>query len=258
MQISRTARARVAATFFLMGAFAPAISNATIVEIDTNLGVIEVNLYDLGTPATVANFLEYVNNGDYTNSVIHRSIANFVVQGGGVLTDQNANLTAITTRPAVVNEPAYANVRGTIAMAKQPNFANSATSQWFFNLGDNTANLDNSNGGFTVFGEVVAGMNVVDAIAAVQTYNGVSGFDDFPLQNFTTPPVQIDNYIVVNSVTVTDTTVDTAAGLNPTPTTANSGGGGNGGGNGGGGGGALGLFGLLGLLTLGRRSASRI
>lgn len=233
-----------------MASFVPAISNATIVEIDTNLGTIQVNLYDLGTPATVANFLAYVNSGDYTDSVMHRSLAGFVVQGGAVVTDQNANLLAITERPPVTNEPVFANVRGTIAMAKLPNFANSATSQWFFNLGNNTANLDNANGGFTVFGEVVAGLNVVDAIAAVPTFNGVAGFNDFPLQNFTAPPVLVDNYIVVNSVTVIDTTVDTAAGLNPTPTTAAGGGGGNGGG--GGGGGSFGLLGLFGLLVLGR------
>ena len=239
-----------------MASFVPAISNATIVEIDTNLGTIQVNLYDLGTPATVANFLAYVNSGDYTDSVMHRSLAGFVVQGGAVVTDQNANLLAITERPPVTNEPVFANVRGTIAMAKLPNFVNSATSQWFFNLGNNTANLDNANGGFTVFGEVVAGLNVVDAIAAVPTFNGVAGFDDFPLQNFTAPPVLVDNYIVVNSVTVIDTTVDTAAGLNPTPTTAAGGGGG--GGNGGGGGGGFGLLGLVGLLVLGRSRYRRL
>ena len=231
-----------------MASFVPAISNATIVEFDTNLGTIRVNLYDLGTPGTVANFLAYVNNGEYTDSVIHRSLANFVIQGGAALTDQNANLSAIAARPPILNEPVYANVRGTIAMAKLPDFANSATSQWFFNLADNTANLDNANGGFTVFGEVTAGMDVVDAIAAVQTYNGVSGYDDFPLQNFTAPPIVRDNYVIVNSITVIDTTIDSAAGLNPTPTTAGKGGGG----NGGGGGGGFGLFALTGLLVLGR------
>jgi len=242
-----------------MGSFVPAISNATIVEFDTNLGTIQVNLYDLGTPATVANFLAYVNNGDYSDSVFHRSLANFVVQGGGVLTDQNANLSAIIERPSVTNEPDFANIRGTIAMAKLPNFANSATSQWFFNLANNTANLDNANGGFTVFGEVIAGMDVVDAIAALPTFSGVSGFDDFPLQNFTAPPIIRDNYVIVNSVTVIDTTVDSAAGLNPTPTTATNGGGGNGGGGGGGGGGgSFGLLALFGLLVLGRSHYRRL
>lgn len=238
-----------------MASFIPAISSATIVEIDTNLGTIQVNLYDLGTPATVANFLAYVNDGNYNDSVVHRSLPGFVIQGGAAVTDQNAILSLITERPPVVNEPVFANVRGTIAMAKVPNFANSATSQWFFNLADNTANLDNANGGFTVFGEVVAGLDVVDAIAAVQTFNGVSGFDDFPLQNFTAPPILLDNYVIVNSVTVLDSMVDTAAGLNPTASTANNGGGGNGGGGGGGGGGSFGLLSLLCLLVFGRSSS---
>jgi cyclophilin family peptidyl-prolyl cis-trans isomerase len=258
MQNSRPARLKAATALLLMGAFVPAISNATIVEFDTNLGTIQVNLYDLGTPATVANFLAYVNNGDYTDSVVHRSLPGFVIQGGNAVTDQNANLSLITERPPVTNEPVFANVRGTIAMAKLPNFANSATSQWFFNLADNTANLDNANGGFTVFGEVVAGLDIVDAIAAVPTFNGVFGFNDFPLQNYTAPPILVNNYVIVNSITVIDTTVDSAAGLNPTPTTANNGGGGNGGGGGGGGGGSFGLLTLFALLVFGRSRYRRL
>ena len=126
-------------------AMIPQLSNATIVEFRTAEGTFQVNLYDNATPETVANFLNYVNNGRYTNSVFHRSAPGFVVQGGGFTYDLALPLNEVPTFPAVVNEPVYANVRGTIAMAKLGGDPDSATAQWFFNLGDNTANLDNQN-----------------------------------------------------------------------------------------------------------------
>lgn len=257
MILLKNLRGLVASATLLVLAIVPVSATATIVEIETNLGTFEVNLYDNSTPDTVANFLEYVQNGDFTQSVIHRSVANFIVQGGAFTTDGDANLTSIPERPAVQNEPVFSNVRGTIAMAKLPSGPNTATSQWFFNLSNNASNLDNQNGGFTVFGEVTGnGMNVVDAIAAVPTFNGLGGLNDFPLQNYTAPdPVINDNLIVVLSITVTDTTVDSAAGLNPPLTTRGSGGG-NGGG--GGGGGQLGWLSLFALLGLGRRRYRRL
>jgi len=239
---------------------APQISSATIVTFDTVLGEIQVNLYDNATPATVANFLTYVQNGNYNGAVFHRSVAGFIVQGGGfAFNTQNGQVEAIAANPAVTNEPVFANVRGTIAMAKLGGDPNSATNQWFFNLDDNTANLDGQNGGFTAFGEVIGnGMAVVDAIAALQRFN-LSGnlgsaFAEVPLQgNTSNNPLDATNYIIVNSVSVTDTTVDSAgaAGLNPPLTTANSGGGGGAlppPSSGGGGGGGFGFIGLLGLL----------
>ena len=102
-------------------AISPQISNATIVEFQTVIGNFEVNLYDNATPATVTNFLDYVNNGAYTNSVYHRSLPGFVVQGGGFTFDMTVPLNAIPTNPPVTNEPEFSNVRGTIAMAKQAN-----------------------------------------------------------------------------------------------------------------------------------------
>lgn len=239
-------------------AFLPALANATIVEIETNLGTFQVNLYDTDTPDTVANFLTYVQDGDYSDSVIHRSVAGFIVQGGGLLTDGNATLSEITARAPVQNEPVFANVRGTIAMAKLASGPNTATSQWFFNLSDNTTNLDNQNGGFTVFGQVIDdGMTVVDAIAAVPTFNNVFGLNDFPLQNYTPGnPLINDNLVIVTSITVIDTTVDSAAALNKPLTTRDDSGGNNGGGTnlgGGGGGGSFALLSLFSLLLLGRR-----
>ena len=163
----------------------------------------------------------------------------------------NAQVGEITTNSAVTNEPVYSNVRGTIAMAKLGNDPNSATSQWFINLANNAANLDDQNGGFTVFGEVTAGMDVVDASAALPLYDFGSAFTNLPLQNYSsadfTNSVPIDNthLVIVTAVNVPDTTVDSAAGLNPTPTTRNTTPPGNGGG--GGGGGSFALLSLLGL-----------
>ena len=228
----------------------PQAAMATIVEVVTDLGTVEINLYDNATPATVTNFLNYVNSGAFTDSIVHRSVAGFVIQGGGFITDINAQIGNIATDPAVTNEPVYSNVRGTIAMAKLGNDPNSATSQWFINLANNAANLDDQNGGFTVFGEVTAGMDVVDAIAALPLYDFGSAFTNLPLQNYSATdfanivPVDNTHLVIVTEVGVIDTTVDSAAGLNPTPTTRNTTPPGNGGG---GGGGSFALLSLLGL-----------
>ena len=158
---------------------------ATHVVIQTPLGEVGVELFDAATPATVANFLAYLNNGAYTNSFIHRSVPGFIVQGGGFTFSDGATV-VIPTLPPVINEPGISNVRGTIAMAKVGGNPNSATSQWFINLGDNAANLDNQNGGFTVFGQVVGqGMEVVNAIAALPVWNaGGAPFNELPLIGF--------------------------------------------------------------------------
>ena len=140
------------------------------VRLDTNMGVIEINLRPDVAPIHVENFLQYVNDGDYNNSFIHRSIAGFIVQGGG-FTFINQLFDYVPVDPAIVNEFALSNVRGTVAMAKVGSDPNSATSQWFINLADNASNLDFQNGGFTVFGEVSVGMDVADAIAALPIVN---------------------------------------------------------------------------------------
>lgn len=239
--------------------FAAPVTQATIVEFQTAEGSFRVNLYDNSTPITVTNFLEYVNNGDYTNSVFHRSVPGFVIQGGGFTYNMRLPLDGIPTRAAITNEPEFANVRGTIAMAKLAGDPNSATSQWFVNLTDNTTVLDGQNGGFTVFGEVMDnGMDVVDAIAALPVYDFSGATSEIPLRNYTqqdydnNEPVDDNHLVMVNAIVVIDTTADTAAGLNPPPNTAGS--------NptpppssGGGGGGSIGMLSLLCLLTLVRR-----
>lgn len=250
--------------FIAFAATIPNTANATVVRVETVLGDFEINLYDNDTPATVANFLSYVQIGDYTDSIFHRSVPGFIVQSGGFRTALNAEISGIPTNPSVVNEPVFSNVRGTIAMAKLGNDPNSATSQWFINLDDNSASLDGNNGGFTVFGEITGvGMSVIDSLEALPTFAFQAPLNELPLQNFTstdfTNQVAVDNthLIIVTAITVIDTTVDSAgaAGLNPTPNASGNTGGGPAVPSGGGGGGSFSLFALLGLLVLcGRRA----
>jgi peptidyl-prolyl cis-trans isomerase A (cyclophilin A) len=251
--------------------FAPA-ANATIVQFQTVLGPFEVNLYDQNTPATVANFLAYVNSGAYNNVVIHRAVNGFVAQGGGFTYQGSQTLGNVVQNAAVVNEPKYSNVRGTIAMAKLSGNANSATNQWFINLGDNSANLDAQNGGFTVFGQVIGnGMDVLDAINALPKFNFQSPFESIPLRDYTTQnatdgvEVTDRHLVLVTSIVVIDGAANTAANLTPVantlinqttttpPATASTGDSG--------GGGAMGLGSLLSLGLLSvlrcRRRGSR-
>jgi peptidyl-prolyl cis-trans isomerase A (cyclophilin A) len=209
-----------------MAALYASAANATIVQFQTVLGPFEVNLYDQTTPATVANFLAYVNAGAYTNTVFHRAVSGFVAQGGGFTYQGTQTLGSVAQNPAVVNEPKYSNVRGTIAMAKLGGNANSATNQWFINLGNNSTNLDVQNGGFTVFGEVIGnGMDVLDAINALPRFNLGSPFDSLPLRDYTqqnaTDKVEItDRHLVlVTSIVVIDGAASTAASLSPAPNT---------------------------------------
>ena len=177
-------------------------------------GVINVVLFDqngVGAPKTVQNFQSYVNNGSYTNSIIHRSIPGFIVQGGG-FTVNNLTVGTIPSNAPVQNEfsTQRSNTRGTIAMAKVGNNPNSATNQWFFNLADNSSNLNNQNGGFTVFGQALStnDLATIDAIASAPIYNGSglnSAFTDLPLllDNPAQPALTKDNnFIRYSNVTV--------------------------------------------------------
>ena len=164
---------------------------AATVTFQTSFGSFDVELFDDVAPATVANFLNYVNRGDYRDSIFHRSVPGFIVQGGGFKTD----FSRVNQVGPVVNEFQRSNVRGTIAMAKLGGDPNSATNQWFFNLANNSANLDNQNGGFTVFGQVLGnGMAILDQIAALPRFNfsqitaagpNRDAFTDLPLSNYT-------------------------------------------------------------------------
>lgn len=196
---------------------------ATVVLVKTNLGNFEVNLFDQTTPLTVANFLTYVNNGSYNDTLFHRSLPGFVLQGGGFKYSGNntAPFTATAVLAPVKNEVLYSNLRGTIAMAKQQGKPDSATNQWFINLADNSQNLDTQNSGFTVFGQVTGnGMEIIDAIAKLPT-NLATGFAEVPLRNYTAADVQAKvpvakaNLIHIESISVINNDPASAAALKP-------------------------------------------
>ena len=175
----------------------------TIVRFDTVLGDIDVQLFDTITPGTVTNFLNYVERGDYDDTFFHRLIPGFILQGGGF----GWSTGPLVSDPNIPNEFQVSNTRGTIAMAKLGGDPNSATNEFFFNLGDNSANLDNQNGGFTVFGEVIGnGMDVVDLLASHQDWDG-SGIDlafgNLPLINYSGSGDFVPLLEVINSISVT-------------------------------------------------------
>ncbi len=186
-------------------------AQATIVRFNmegnsTSLGQIDVRFYDTATPFSVANFLNYQGEGKYDGSFIHRSVPGFVIQGGGFTYDASTNgAPPVQTDPPVVNEYGISNLRGTVAYAKSAGSVDSATSQFFFNLADNSQNLDDQNGGFTVFGRVLGdGMDTVDAIAALPIANldGGGVFSAVPWMNVSGGLAE--NLVFVSSVEVLD------------------------------------------------------
>ena len=185
--------------------------SATVVRFDTNLGSVDVRLFDTATPLSTANFLSYANTNRWDGTFIHRSISGFIVQGGGfTLTPDIFNTTNVLTDPPVLNEPGISNLRGTIAYAKLGGDPNSATSQWFFNLDDNSTNLDAQNGGFTVFGRVVGnGMSVVDSIAALPRIGAGGSFTDVPVTDIEQVVAQQNIFnsdaVIINDVSVLNT-----------------------------------------------------
>lgn len=147
----------------------------SVVIMETNLGTIEIELNGKAAPKTVKNFLAYVDSKFYDNTVFHRVISNFMIQGGGFEV-KGKTLTQKKTEKPIVNEAknGLLNARGTIAMARTSD-PDSATSQFFINVVDNKAlDYPNPDGhGYAVFGKVVVGMDVVDKIKAVKTHQGL-------------------------------------------------------------------------------------
>ncbi|ATC88708.1 peptidylprolyl isomerase [Pseudoalteromonas arctica] len=210
--------------FFLGSLLAAASfsSTATIVEMKTSQGIIVINLFDQDTPKTVENFLSYVDDESYNQTVIHRSLSDFVIQGGGFTFSDDFD--PITTKPAIINEPVFSNVKGTIAMAKVDGDPNSATSQWFFNIVDNSvgsAQLDTQNGGFTVFGQITeASQATLDNIAAL-VHCGETPVVGITAEQCASTDVTISsaNLVTIQNVAIMDDDPNSAAGLTVTENT---------------------------------------
>jgi cyclophilin family peptidyl-prolyl cis-trans isomerase len=192
-------------TIDLAGHFSdPTITNS-LATIQTNAGPINIQLFDSLTPQAVANFYNYLQSGRYNNTFFHRHATQSkdglqVLQAGGFTAVTNksgvTSLPAITTDPTIQNEYNLANFPGTLATAKLSGNANSASSQFFFNLVDNAKTLaPPNNGGFTVFGQVLtaADTTVLNTLAAIPIHdesqvaptatNGV--FNELPINNYT-------------------------------------------------------------------------
>ena len=151
------------------------------VSLVTNLGSMVVELNPTTTPITTDNFLQYVNSKFYDNTIIHRIVTTgiFVAQGGW-LSPTPAVQPGQKAAIALEVNKGLSNLKGTIAMARSAEL-NSATSQFYFNLADNVA-LDTAGGGYAVFGKVVSGAEVLDAMASVKTTTAF-GLADFPASN---------------------------------------------------------------------------
>ena len=177
--MNKTAKLLLAAAFAVSGLTAQA---ETLAEIDTNYGTIKLSLDEQRAPKTVANFVRYAEKGFYNNTVFHRVIDGFMIQGGGMTPDMGEK----ATRDSIQNEAqnGLKNDKYTIAMARTGN-PHSATSQFFINLADNDFlnHKDQSpqGYGYAVFGKVTDGFDVVDAIENVATKR--HGYhDDVPVK----------------------------------------------------------------------------
>ena len=152
-----------------------------IVKLETSMGDIEIELNRMRAPASVNNFLRYVLEGEYDGTIFHRVMPGFVVQGGGYTKDIKEK----TMHANVLNESGNGlkNITGSIAMARYDD-PHSASRQFYFNMNDNTS-LDpgSRNWGYTVFGEVVSGMDVLQAISDVETaYSEDLDAEDVPAE----------------------------------------------------------------------------
>lgn len=172
------------------------------VRVETSLGNIVIELDAVKAPVSVANFLNYVEAGHYENTLFHRVIPNFMIQGGGFDTHgQQKN-----TQKPIINEAknGLKNARGTIAMART-SAPNSATSQFFINTVNNTGlDYPSSDGhGYAVFGKVIEGMDVVDAISATPT--GTGTLSGYPARDVPRMPIMIQRVVLIESVSAEQT-----------------------------------------------------
>lgn len=198
---------KASATFDLRDYFAIPGIPATVAQFNTTSGIINVELLSADAPRHVANFTTYVNAGAYTNTIIHRSAAlsgtaKAIIQGGGYTA--SIPLGNVAANPPIALEYKVANARGTLAAARTSDI-NSATSEWYFNVQDNSTILGPQNGGgYSVFGRVIGtGLSVVDSLAAIPTYS-VNPFSDLPLRNIQSgqTSILVSNLVLVNSIRI--------------------------------------------------------
>ncbi|MXS82586.1 peptidylprolyl isomerase [Nitrosomonas oligotropha] len=200
------------AAFICLIFLSPMAQANSVACFTSSMGQFCIELFETETPITTANFLNYIQNDAYKNGIFHRSSPRFVIQGGGFkIVDgvSGESLVAVNTFSPITNEFKISNTRGTVAMAKLGGNPNSATSQWFVNLADNSANLDHQNGGFTVFGRVIFdGMAVFDAIAKlpIKKLNLLGTPSDVPLKDFDGVHAALSNLVKIDRVEVTDAT----------------------------------------------------
>ena len=162
-------------------------------------------------PLTVENFLSYVNSGLYDESIIHRTDGggNTIkfVQGGEFYI-RNDEVSVIPEGESVVNEFSLSNTRSTIAMAKILGQPNSATKSFFFNLSNNSNQFDSENGGYTVFGEVISGIEILDLIDSLQTVTNT------PLIGYIPGTIaQLENYVYIRKAFVLSETFQITEGI---------------------------------------------
>lgn len=161
-----------------------------IAVIETSLGTIKVELNKNAAPITVANFISYVNDKFYDGLIFHRVIKGFMIQGGGF--DENGNKKQTKAPIKIESNNTLKNTIGTIAMARTMD-PNSATSQFFINVADNTfLDYTKSNPGYTVFGKVIEGMDIVKKIENVKTTTK-NQFKDWPVDNVVIKKIYIKN-----------------------------------------------------------------
>jgi len=188
---------------------------------------VDISLFDTVASGTVSNFLSYVDDNLYDNLLIQRNVPGFVIQAGAYTYDENLNggsfsydgngqynggLQLVTTKEPILNEFKLSNTRGTLAMARLGGQINSASNQWFINLGNNT-NLDTVDEGFTVFGKVLgSGMDTVDLISNIPVENLNDDFNSVDIVDFAAIPlvdytisstindIVKSNLVIINSI----------------------------------------------------------
>lgn len=176
--------------FVVVGVFAGSARAANpVVAVETSMGTFKVELFEDKAPETVKNFLKYVDDKHYDGTIFHRVISDFMIQGGGF----EPGLKEKKTRDPIKNEASngLSNLKGTIAMART-NDPNSATSQFYINVKDNSRGLDKSptSAGYCVFGRVIEGMDVVEKIKDVETGSS-KGHDDVPTKDVVIKSVKL-------------------------------------------------------------------